>query len=67
MGELIDRLVSHFIASDQVIITYNHTDAGDGQESITNRMRSKLYGVEVLIILRNYQQFNTPKSSLWDN
>lgn len=64
MGELIDRLVSHFIASGQVIITYNHTDAGDGQESITNRMRSKLYGIEVLIILRNYQQFNTPKSSL---
>jgi len=38
---------------DGFIITYNHTDAGDGQESITNRMPSKLYSVEVLIILRN--------------
>jgi len=35
-----------------LIITYNHTDAGDGQKLITYRMPSKLYRIDLLITQR---------------
>ena len=54
-----------FIDSDRVIITYNHKDAGGrAPRWTTHRMRSKLFkGIEILIILRNYQHSNTTQST----